>query len=256
MKRLARAALTFAPGLQDHRFAVQRAWLQVTRRPADSDLALLRRLSFPLDALLLDIGANRGLTLQTMRMLLPAHPVEAFEPNPNLAEHLRRAWRHDPAVTVHAVALGKTRHTLTLFVPTYRGYPFDGLASLDEDKAMGWLDGRRIAGFNPALLGCQRHEVPVEPLDRFELAPAFIKIDVQGTEFAMLQGAVETLRRHAPILLIESPNPDEEGALLAELGYVGYSYRQGRLHANQFDGKNVFFLPQRAEEGIRSLLAA
>jgi hypothetical protein len=36
-----------------------------------------------------------------------------------------------------------------------------------------------------------------------------------------------------------SPNAAEEGALLTDLGYVPYIYRQGRLHADRLDCKNV-----------------
>jgi FkbM family methyltransferase len=255
LKRLARYAQTFAPGLQEYRFAVQRSWLRLMRKPADPDFAVLSRMALPRDGLLLDIGANRGLTLQTLHMLQPPRSIHAFEPNPHLARNLQRMWQHDARVTVHATALGRTRGVLPLFIPTYRGYPFDGLASLDESKAVGWLNAERMAAFNPALLECHRYDVPVVPLDDFGLAPCFIKIDVQGTEFDILQGAIETLRRHAPVLLIESPDAAAEGAFLADLGYVPYIHRHGRLHANRVDSKNVFYVSATAREIVQSLVA-
>ncbi len=255
-KRLVRTAQTFAPGLQDLRYKTQRAALFLMRRPVDPDLALLSRLRLPPGGLLLDVGANRGLTMQAFEMLLPERPIQAFEPNPILAEGLRRRWAKVPAVKVHTCALGHTSDTLTLYVPTYRGYVFDGLASLDADEAMGWLNADRILGFDPAHLGCRRYEVPVEPLDRFALAPTFIKIDVQGAEFAMLQGALETLKQHRPVLLIESPSASKEGALLADIGYVPCVLRHGRLQSNRVDGKNVFFLPRTADGLIAELCAS
>jgi FkbM family methyltransferase len=52
-------------------------------------------------------------------------------------------------------------------------------------------------------------------------APDFLKIDVEGHEWSVLQGARQMLARHRPILMIEvTAHAAEIGALLAELNYV------------------------------------
>lgn len=66
-------------------------------------------------------------------------------------------------------------------------------------------------------------EVPVRRLDDLGLAPAFVKLDVQGFEHQALLGLRETLlRSHAPTL-IETPGPETD-AFMAGLGYEPFVY--------------------------------
>jgi hypothetical protein len=63
-----------------------------------------------------------------------------------------------------------------------------------------------------------------------------IKIDVEGHELAVLEGAHHTLIRDQPHLLIECEDRHRADAIqsvrdfLAKYGYVGYFYHQKRLH--------------------------
>ncbi|HUZ11388.1 MAG TPA: FkbM family methyltransferase [Caulobacteraceae bacterium] len=56
--------------------------------------------------------------------------------------------------------------------------------------------------------------VPVARLDDFQLPPiGFIKIDVEGHEEAVLQGARETIGRNRPALMIEIEERHNRGAI-------------------------------------------
>lgn len=61
----------------------------------------------------------------------------------------------------------------------------------------------------------------VRTLDEFEIAPSFIKIDVQGFELEVLKGSSITISRHLPGILIENGDYiDSVSAFLAGFGYV------------------------------------
>jgi len=62
------------------------------------------------------------------------------------------------------------------------------------------------------------------PLDLIcgQMPVSFIKIDVEGSEFGVLLGAKDLLRRRKPILLIEITDPRAE-EFLTEMGYVAKS---------------------------------
>ena len=48
------------------------------------------------------------------------------------------------------------------------------------------------------------HQISLQKLDEENLPPVgFIKIDVEGHEFSVLQGAIQTLQKDRPNLLIE-----------------------------------------------------
>ena len=61
-------------------------------------------------------------------------------------------------------------------------------------------------------------EIPVITLDSLGLAYChLIKIDVEGMELDVLEGAVDTVARHQPVLYVESDRPQKAAALIGWL---------------------------------------
>lgn len=174
-----------------------------------------------------DVGGNHGQSVAALRRLCPQAQVTSFEPEPALAARLRADFARDTKVTVHACALSSTTGEARLFVPSYRGFVFDGLASLDESAAAGWLNPRRIAFFDRAKLDVTSHTVAVQTLDSFAIPADFIKIDVQGHELAVLEGAEQTLAAR-PVVLLECATLAIVGHL-SKYGYKPYKYVDGKL---------------------------
>jgi Methyltransferase FkbM domain len=81
-------------------------------------------------------------------------------------------------------------------------------------------------------------------LDDLELAPAFIKIDVQGLELAVLKGLRRTIARHRPVILVEVNGSEEMVAHMVSLGYAPHVYdgKALRRHAGE-SVVNLFMLP-------------
>ena len=114
-----------------------------------------------------------------------AESVWSFEPNPDLAMFLNGVVSGN--VQVENVALSDRSGTETLFAPEEVGR--DALATLSAACSEE---------------GARQIDVPIRRLDDYQLdAVDFIKIDVEGHEFRVLQGAEETLARCAPTLLVE-----------------------------------------------------
>jgi Methyltransferase FkbM domain len=91
----------------------------------------------------------------------------------------------------------------------------------------------------------------VVPLDDLDLSPAFVKIDVEGSELRVLRGLAATLERCHPILLIERSGDFEEiQQLLEARGYSAYGYQAavGRFapFTSHNAGPNAFFLRPEA----------
>ncbi len=231
---------TRVPWLSDAKAVAQRSTRQLFRRPFEEDFRALPLLCLPPGATHLDVGANRGQSIDAIRLYGNAPVVHAFEPNPQLADRLARRFRRSVDVTIHSIGLGDRPGSFDLFVPSYRGYVFDGLASLDEACAREWLTDQ-LFGFEESRLHIKVMACAVQRLDDLHCEPAFVKIDVQGYEHQVLQGARRTLVEHRPALLIEWPGLVVT-TYLADLGYAPFQYLEGALVAGHHGMMNTFFL--------------
>lgn len=112
-----------------------------------------------------------------------------------------------------------------------------------EPGFLAAFDGPRNAQFfrthdeaRAAIAGQEGHcaTFPVDTLDSFEVESAqWLKIDTEGCELAILQGAVETLRRCRPRIILENHvhlDPDCEAKCTEFLGGLGYVKLGTRPH--------------------------
>ncbi len=136
-----------------------------------------------------DIGANIGLlSIHASRCIGAEGSVYAIEPNPKTLPILERNIKLNNAenILVCPVALGDRSHRTHIFenVEINRG-----AASLITNS-----------GDNVGI------EIQVESLDELlpDILPDIIKIDVEGYELEVLKGAIFTIKRALPVLIIET----------------------------------------------------
>jgi FkbM family methyltransferase len=140
------------------------------------------------DSNAIDVGANEGAVLEAIVRIAPAGRHVAYEPIPELHERLVGQF---PGVDVRQAALsdstGTASFTHNLEAPAYSGLR----QRVDIHTSPDAL--RQIT------VGTERLDDVLEE----DYIPTLIKIDVEGAELGVLQGAVETLRRHRPFVLFE-----------------------------------------------------
>jgi len=220
-----------------------RTWRKV---PFESDFDALALFPDAPDAVFLDVGANRGQSTDAILLRARHGRIEQFEPNPLLCEKLRALYAGHPRVTTHAYGLGDVAATQALYVPFYKKWMFDGLASFDAGEAGDWLKGRMLF-YRDRHLTLRETPCRLRRLDDLGLTPFFVKLDIQGYEFRALKGGERTLRACRPVLLIESPEP-EIVEYLGGLGYRAYAFEDGRFVPGRLGSLNTFFMtPDRAD---------
>jgi len=98
---------------------------------------------------------------------------------------------------------------------------------------------------------------PVEAItiDSLELSGCdFLKIDVEGMELQVLQGAEETIQKYQPIIYTEADREDKKASLFAYLrshGYRLYRHEPPLYNPNNFfhNPENVFKVDKILEDG-------
>jgi FkbM family methyltransferase len=159
----------------------------------------------PPDGHAIDIGAHRGDVIKEILRIAPLGHHIAYEPLPYFYDYLRREF---PQVDVRNAALSE-RNGTSSFVYVEAAPEFSGLRE------------RAYPGYESA----ERKTITVQT-ERLDDAlpssahPSLIKIDVEGAELLVLRGAVETLRRHRPVVIFE------HGIGAAD----HYEYDSGDLH--------------------------
>jgi len=239
VKKIFRSIQVYFPFLQDFRFSTQRKINRLMGKPHEQDFALLKKFPSNGELLFVDIGTNRGDAIQSMLTMRNNCSVVGFEPNPIVYKKTLSLYKNSKKVTIHNCGLGKEKGSFTLYLPFFRNFMFDGLASFNKAEAADWLKGR-IFGYSPDRLHIKEMNCEIRRLDDFNLSPYFIKIDVQGFEYEVLQGGLETLKRSQPGLLIETPSENVTN-LLTGLGYKPYYYDNDKLTPGRGALNTYFF---------------
>jgi FkbM family methyltransferase len=176
----------------------------------EPELWLIRHL-VERDTTALDVGASIG--MYSAEMARYAGRVIAFEANPTVAAFTRRVAARN--VEVVNAALSSAAGRATLKIPLNpRGHEISELAT--------------IAPGNPLHAGdSATADVPMQRLDDLAISNvSFIKVDVEGHEEAMLDGAAGLIAAQRPVLMIELNEMFNRGvvARVAER-YAAQSYR-------------------------------
>jgi FkbM family methyltransferase len=143
----------------------------------------LRRLSCKT---VIDIGANRGQFALAVRRSLPQARIISFEPLPKPARIFRTVFAGQTGVELHEMAIGPSS-----------GKKMMHIAGRDDSSSLLPITNLQTEVY-PGTQEIAQQEIRVERLDRIIssadlVAPALLKMDVQGYEFQCLEGCSELL---------------------------------------------------------------
>lgn len=180
--------------------------------------------------LVVDVGANIGyVTLLLSRMVGEEGAVYSIEPVPETFDLLSRNVSKLNLTNVRLVNSAVSSHAgkAVMTIPRYAsgGENFYESHLTDTHKQ----DDERTVEVSLVTLD----EVLADVIDRI----AFVKIDVEGHELSVLQGARRLVEASRPAFVIEiADNPNTPGARtqqvfawMKNLGYQPFIYREGKL---------------------------
>lgn len=147
---------------------------------------LLRQYGYGPPCLVLDIGANVGDWAAEARRAWPECSLICFEPSTLAASRLEQRFIQDPRVAVEKVAIASSEAQLPLY-------------SNHEGSALSSLRQRRLEHFDVEFDTVEH--VAVTTVDAYLAAHQHLpdvdimKVDVEGFEMEVLQGAANCLER-------------------------------------------------------------
>lgn len=155
-----------------------------------------------------DVGAHVGFHALFCGLVVgPTGQVIAFEPDPRCMDSLSRQVAANPHLPVTVLPYALSDHPATLRLRPYG----NGQTHVHPEGEL-LVEATTI----DILVGTGR--IPV---------PDLIKIDVEGHEAAVLQGAQETLSRHRPVVLCDYNPGNTLGTAQELLEPLGYKVSDG-----------------------------
>ena len=171
------------------------------------ELSLIKFLCSP-EGNSIDVGANLG--LYSFLISKYTKQLFAFEPNPYPLRYLKKLNKGN--TRVYPIAIGSVNDEVELFIPKNpKGWTSNGasLRQLDLGKGM-------------------KLKVACRTIDSFDFRNIeLIKIDVEGCEQDVIDGAMNTIQNWLPNIIIENEIFHTKDPLsilnnLSELGYCAY----------------------------------
>ena len=167
----------------------------------------------------IDVGCHKGEVLKEMIKAAPQSQHFGFEPLPHLFESLTAAYAAQPQVQIYPYALssdnGQTSFNYVISNPSYSGLKKRSYDRPHEEDTEIVVETRRLDEIIPS-------ESPIR----------LIKIDVEGGELGVLQGASRILAQWQPVVVFEhglgasdhyGSGPEEIWQVLAEAGLQPYT---------------------------------
>ena len=159
----------------------------------------MQYLELPQESTILDIGANIGMFSLSYASMFKKAEIHCFEPVPFIYNYLNQNLKVNPNLSsnVHAHNFGMSscveRKQLSIPVPQ------------QHERYNKELDIRLYSVHGQ---GKEKFEAQFIPLDQWVKESQintlnFIKIDVEGYEYSVLEGATDTLRSFQPIVMFE-----------------------------------------------------
>ncbi len=230
------------------RYLLKKRLVRAINNNYEKELALIDRFSDK-SKNALDIGVYRG--VYSLKLSQNFKQIHAFEPNPllfpYLNDNLKKIIKN---INLYNLALSDKSGETELKLPVRSNSIFkDNIEELYQLGAASVHPENEFEKF-------KKIQVKVEKLDNILIENiGFIKIDVEGHELEVIEGAKETIIKNKPVLLVEiekrhSKKPVEETiGKINNLEYDCYFVEDNKLiPVEKLNNKNLennfFFLPK------------
>lgn len=178
--------------------------------------------------LFIDVGANCGQSIISLKAVNPDARIKSFEPTSHgfaIASLVAKVFSEAEAFDF---GLSDKNTRVPIYTPVIDGLLVTPLTSLDPcafdpGKIMYRFITDDIA--KGAVVSLFAQEIQLRRGDDLKLDPDVIKIDVEGAELQVLAGLEETITAHRPLIMTEKSDALGIAAFLSDFDYDSYQYQ-------------------------------
>ena len=186
----------------------------------------------------INVGSNQEQITKLIVKLKRNIKIFSFEPNSLISKP-----------NVYQLALGDKKEEKKLIVPCYLKYHLDSLSSLNLNNILNYLNKYNI---NKNLISFHKIKTKVTTLDSLNINYQFMKIDTEGYEINVLKGALKSIKKNNPIIMIEKNNDiNIYLELLKKFNYMLYDYdfsinKFKKIKVNEGNSTDIYFLNEKS----------
>jgi FkbM family methyltransferase len=164
-----------------------------------------------------DVGANVGLYVWEVAKVCPTRKILAFEPDPANFKLLEMTQKE---ADLQNFALCPDALSNQTDEVSFSQDPLTSATGCIQGEEKPWIEQYLSSSTNQITINTRTMDSEVDN----NKIPSLIKIDVEGHEVEVLEGAVNTLSKKKPLLIIESFPPKQE-KVISHLQAYGYNLK-------------------------------
>ena len=178
---------------------------------------------------IVDIGGNRGESIKNFLRYKRLSKIFCFEPKKNSFNHIKKKYK-EKNIKIFNYGIGSNSKNLILYTPKIYNYQFSGLSSTNPSNLKFRLNFF-FKNINKKFRFI-KEEIKLKKLDELNLKPDLIKIDTEGSELDVINSSLKTIKKYAPILIIEFNHNNffSIQQKLFKIGYVSYILKNKNLN--------------------------
>ena len=195
---------------------------------------------------IVDVGSNHFQIAKIILSLCKNRRIKIFSYDPIPQDNFVTPKN----VRFYNYALADKERYSYLYIPYYKHYKLDSLSSFDKKNISGYIKKNFPHLIKKIFLISKK--VQLKKLDDLNIKFQFIKIDTEGYELPIIKGAIKSIKKNNPIILLEvNKNFNKIKKILSRMGYETYLYNTKskkfiRIKKLKKNFNDVFFLNENS----------
>ena len=217
----------------------------------DNDFKIIKILDkkkfFNHKRIILDIGANDGMSYNIIRKFTKNTKIISFEPNNYNFKNLQKIKKSDKLFECKNVALSNLNKNENFYTPYFKNFAITQMAGINKSGVRKRIKNSLFFNKIFQIIYLKKDILSTKKLDEYKYKPSFIKIDIEGHEFECIKGAIKTIKKYSPILMIEYDKKicSKIYHILKKYKYCMFVYNKTNQKIEKFKNQktfNIFFI--------------